>query len=130
MAVTATVPVKVPASGICKAAGNERWIAHTDGFCYLFNPDARYNFDEASSACRAAGANLASIHSDDDTAFLSTYIEHMPAGALSNGEKTMWLGLRKLDSGELIDDSPPLLTCRYGVTRLSYLLLKWLFQTF
>lgn len=95
-------PVNPPASMVCRSAAGETWSPHADGYCYLFNVDPRYTFDEAESACRTAGADLASIHSDADTSFITVHMEHMDVFGGNGGTKNVWIGLRKLDSGMIL----------------------------
>lgn len=93
-------PVKVPADGVCRSAAGETWTAHIDGYCYLFNADPRYDFDAAESACRTAGAQLASLHSDDDSVFVNTMMSHMEVVGGNGGTKHVWIGLKKKRNGE------------------------------
>jgi len=77
----------------------QQWVGPTDGYCYLFWRDARYTWDEADEQCKASGAQLASIHSISDTAFINLHTEHLnPIG--NTGIKNMWMGLKKSDNGK------------------------------
>ena len=98
---TGIPPYKTVANGVCNSVPGQKWIPNPDGYCYLFNVDPRYTFAEAESACRTAGANLASIHSIDDTSFVTTQMEHLDVVGGNGGTKNVWIGLRKLDSGTL-----------------------------
>lgn len=95
----ANPPFPAPQSGICNSAAGETWVANSDGYCYLFNIDPRYTFDEAESACRTAGSNLASLHSDTDTNFIRTHMEHMDVMGGNGGTKNVWIGLKKEQNG-------------------------------
>lgn len=98
-ALAGAPPYNTSTSGVCRSAAGETWKSNTDGYCYLFNVDPRYTFDEAESACRTAGSNLASLHSDSDVSFVTTQMEHLTVVGGNSATKNVWIGLKKTDSG-------------------------------
>ena len=99
---TGGIPYPPANTGVCRTAAGENWIPNSDGFCYLFNVDPRYTFDDAERACRSAGGDLASVHSDADTNFITIQMEHLDVVGGNGGTKHVWIGLRKSDKGRVL----------------------------
>nr|KAI8743272.1 secretory phospholipase A2 receptor-like; partial [Biomphalaria glabrata] len=73
-------PFKTPAAPTCTDRG---WIDHV-GYCYYVSSD-KANWITAQDVCRNKGAELVSVHSDDENNFLLTL-----------SDKGYWIGLKKI----------------------------------
>ena len=78
-----------------KESPNDGWLANPkdpQAFCYLFHHDLdnRVSYQEALHSCRSLGANLVSIHSEDENAFVVSNLNKQDA----------WIGYNSMYSGD------------------------------
>nr|QNH72455.1 toxin candidate TRINITY_DN20954_c6_g1_i3.p1 [Ceriantheomorphe brasiliensis] len=64
------------------------WI-HFNGHCYYFYPWTTTNWSQARKNCLYKGADLVSIHSPEEQAFISDWVERINDAL---GVKNVWLG--------------------------------------